>query len=134
MRLPHRVVADYDLDRPQVQARRRAQPSGTNNPRLSVHSWKDSVEGLFQCVNPIRWTCGMRVLPERDCGDYSVGAHLFPFRTEKLSPTAPMVLPYRWESRSSPNTTEPFRLSGGLFFCVSATATLTMNFDYDYEL
>ena len=47
----------------------------------------------------------MPVLPKRDCGDYSVGAHLFPFRTEKLSPTAPMVLPYRWESRSSPNTT-----------------------------
>ena len=29
------------------------------------------------------------------------GFHLFPFRTEKLSPTAPMVLP-RWESRSLP--------------------------------
>ena len=29
------------------------------------------------------------------------GVHLFPFRTEKLSPTAPMVLP-RWESRSLP--------------------------------
>ena len=29
------------------------------------------------------------------------GFHLFPFRTEKLSPTAPMVLP-RWESRSPP--------------------------------
>ena len=26
-----------------------------------------------------------------------------------------MVLPYRWESRSSPNTIEPFRMSGGLF-------------------
>ena len=60
--------------------------------------------GFFQCVNPIRWPCQMRGFPKRDCGDYSVGAHLFPFRTEKLSPTAPMVLPYRWESRSSPNT------------------------------
>ena len=29
------------------------------------------------------------------------GFHLFPFRTEKLSPTAPMVLQL-WESRSSP--------------------------------
>ena len=29
------------------------------------------------------------------------GFHLFPFRTEKLSPVTPMVLP-RWESRSPP--------------------------------
>ena len=57
----------------------------------------------------------MRVLPKRDCGDYSVGAHLFPFRTEKLSPTAPMVLPYRWESRSSPNTIALSELTG--LFC-----------------
>ena len=26
-------------------------------------------------------------------GGYSAGVHLFPFRTEKLSPVAPMVLP-----------------------------------------
>ena len=25
--------------------------------------------------------------------------HLFPFRTEKLSPPTPMVLPTKWESR-----------------------------------
>ena len=30
---------------------------------------------------------------QRDCGDDSAGAHLFPFRTEKLRPAAPMVLP-----------------------------------------
>ena len=57
----------------------------------------------------------MPVPPKRDCGDYSVGAHLFPFRTEKLSPTAPMVLPYRWESRSSPNTIEALSETTGLF-------------------
>jgi hypothetical protein len=28
----------------------------------------------------------------KDNGDYSSGDHLFPFRTEKLSPLAPMVL------------------------------------------
>ena len=28
-------------------------------------------------------------------GDYSGGVHLFPFRTEKLSPLAQMVLPER---------------------------------------
>ena len=57
----------------------------------------------------------MRGLPKRDCGDYSVGAHLFPFRTEKLSPTAPMVLPNRWESRSSPNTTALQMILEGFF-------------------
>src|ERR1035437_4157907 len=31
----------------------------------------------------------------------ATGSHLFPFRTEKLSPPAPMVLQWR-ESRSSP--------------------------------
>ena len=62
----------------------------------------------------------MRGLPKRDCGDYSVGAHLFPFRTEKLSPTAPMVLPYRWESRSSPNTIA-LQDSEGLFCFKSRT-------------
>ena len=30
-----------------------------------------------------------------------VGSHLFPFRTEKLSPLTPMVL-RKWESRSPP--------------------------------
>ena len=33
----------------------------------------------------------------------AAGFHLFPFRTEKLSPPAPMVLPARRESRSPPS-------------------------------
>ena len=46
------------------------------------------------------------------------GFHLFPFRTEKLSPTAPMVLRKR-ESRSPPPFTEcPLEQSGGHFFYV----------------
>lgn len=32
----------------------------------------------------------------------AAGFHLFPFRTEKLSPPAPMVLQFLWESRSLP--------------------------------
>ena len=31
--------------------------------------------------------------PLKNIGGYSKGDHLFPFRTEKLSPLAPMVLP-----------------------------------------
>ena len=62
------------------------------------------------------------------------GFHLFPFRTEKLSPTAPMVLRKR-ESRSPPSYFQvealPARLLGGLFvslyrgnaalFCIGPT-------------
>ncbi len=33
----------------------------------------------------------------RSYGDYSSGDHLFPFRTEKLSPLAQMVLHYNVE-------------------------------------
>ena len=69
----------------------------------------------------------MRGLPKRDCGDYSVGAHLFPFRTEKLSPTAPMVLPYRWESRSSPNTIA-LQVPEGLF-CFKSRETRSVKRD-----
>ena len=48
-----RVVADYDLDRPQVQGQRCPQPSGTNDPkafrivRLSRVSSAESAEGYF---------------------------------------------------------------------------------------
>ena len=54
-----------------------------------------------------------RVLPlYKPCTDIQVaivaGFHLFPFRTEKLSPFTPMVL-RKWESRSLPSL-ESFRL------------------------
>ena len=57
------------------------------------------------------------------------GIHLFPFRTEKLSPAAPMVLPNRWESRSSPSPCEglpssaPLPEGGGAFCDFMAHAT-----------
>ena len=71
----------------------------------------------------------IRPIPKRDCGDYSVGAHLFPFRTEKLSPTAPMVLPYRWESRSSPNTIALSVLTG--LFCFKSRETRSVKRDLE---
>ena len=40
------------------------------------------------------------------------GVHPIPFRTRKLSPPAPMVLPRRgWESRSPLNTSDGFFVS-----------------------
>jgi hypothetical protein len=44
-----------------------------------------------------------------------MGNHLLPFRTEKLSPLAPMVLQL-WESRSSPNFSKPRTDDRGFFF------------------
>lgn len=35
----------------------------------------------------------MNTIPNASNGGFSPGVHLFPFRTESLSPGAPMVLP-----------------------------------------
>ena len=59
-----------------------SKPSNTNHPNSSV---RDSI------VCP-----DVREQPKRDIrdifGGYRVGEHLLPFRTEKLSPTSPMIL------------------------------------------
>ena len=61
------------------------------------------------------------MLSNRYSGGYSVGDHLFPFRTEKLSPTAPMVLHTRGRVGRRQLFYKP--LSADLlreaFFCVS---------------
>ncbi len=51
------------------------------------------------------------------------GLHLFPFRTEKLNPRAPMILRKR-ESRSPPPPCAPEsnKLPGALFFCTRPRA------------
>ena len=61
------------------------------------------------------------MLSNRYSGGYSVGDHLFPFRTEKLSPTAPMVLHTRGRVGRrqlfyKPLSTDLLREA---FFCVS---------------
>ena len=47
-------------------------------------------------------------------GGYCNGVHLLPFRTEKLSPLAQMVLPFWWESMSPPSF-KPFVCNEGFF-------------------
>ena len=49
-------------------------------------------------------------------GDYCSGDHLLPFRTEKLSPLAQMVLGFTWESMSLPILIKPHSIEWG-FFC-----------------
>src|ERR1044072_9284403 len=49
-------------------------------------------------------------------GGYSSGDHLFPFRTEKLSPLAQMVLPYKVEEYVAASFTEtPSEMTGFRF-------------------
>ncbi len=61
-------------------------------------------------------------LNKRSYGDYSSGVHLFPFRTESLSPLAQMVLQFLWESMSSPIFFKP-SLTAGFFFALFPPAT-----------
>ena len=64
---------------------------------------------------------------KRDCGGYSAGAHLFPFRTEKLKPAAPMVLPEeggRVGRRPIPHA--PSVKRGGFFLFKSANISVAI--------
>ena len=56
----------------------------------------------------------------RSYGDYSGGDHLFPFRTEKLSPPAQMVLQSLWESMSLPIFYKPGHNWPGFLFKFAA--------------
>ena len=61
MRPPWRAVGDDDVDRPQVGARRRVEPSGTNGPSASVPCADAHRESVFLCLlSPIR------LRPQRD--------------------------------------------------------------------
>ena len=105
MRPPLRAVADDDVDRPQVGAWRHVEPSGTNGPKAGGRAGVCPPPVLEP--SPLLWG-GMCVLPRgvpaaglrsppgsaarETSGGYGAGAHLFPSRTEKLSPAAAMIL------------------------------------------
>ena len=86
-----------------------SKPSSTNCPNFSL------CINFFECTRTptIKWLeianrFVLHVnLTARSCTLYDIqvaivaGFHLFPFRTEKLSPFTPMVL-RKWESRSLP--------------------------------
>ena len=83
-----RAVGDDDVDRPQVGAWRHVEPSGTNGPSASAARAYARRVGR-PCV---RLHPSIRSAPPRDERRQGAGAHLFPFRTEKLSPAAAMIL------------------------------------------
>ena len=100
-----RAQVDHLVDRPQVQARRRAQPSGTNSPSSSHPRWKAP-----SAMRHLRSVPAMRPPGSPRCGvpgrlhtseprgsaprerDHRGGDHPVPSRTRQLSPPSPRVL------------------------------------------
>ena len=103
-------------------------PSGTNHPKLA--RLLGGRPGVRRAGRQARAACLQAVCqshtPEaparRDCGGYSVWAHLFPFRTEKLKQTAPMVLPEEGGRVGRRPIPQPPH-TRGLFFALTAIRT-----------
>ena len=119
-----RAVGDDHVDRPEVQARRRASrpvlmarrlPAGPQarracRPRGGALPAPRLAPPLLLAARAVRRHAFLVAI--------AAGLHLFPSRTEKLSPPAPMVLPLVGrESRSPPLSAPPEpQGSGGAFF------------------
>jgi hypothetical protein len=59
-------------------------------------------------------------------GDYSGGVHLFPFRTEKLSPPAQMVLQLNVGEYVVASFLKPEEFSSGFFLSLSQLVPLNL--------
>ena len=135
MRHPRRAVVDDHVDRPQVEAQRCVEPSGTNCPRACASPRE--IRGARPSAAVMRAGRGNPKLKKTACmcppclsllrkallgdrsGGYCAGAHLFPFRTEKLSPAAPMILhPCGKVGRRPPLTKTLTLLASGFFVCI----------------
>lgn len=119
-----RAVGDDHVDRPEVQARRRA-----SRPVLMARRLPAGPQARRACrprggALPAPRLAPPLLLAARAVRRHAfpvaiaAGLHLFPSRTEKLSPPAPMVLPLVGrESRSPPLSAPPEpQGSGGAFF------------------
>ena len=80
MRLPNRGVGDYDVDRREAQRRRRQSRPVLIPRNLSRASERAPSGDLSSDI--------IAAAEES-------GTHLYPFRTEKLSPSSPMVLAHQ---------------------------------------
>ena len=107
----HRVVLDEDVDRRQVYVWRHTQPSRTNSPSslpsvqeilcgaftvaaFKLNVFSSSLIGLVDCIYcPYVFLFPNVIVVIRHTQVALAPVfHLFPSRTEKLSPGAPMVL------------------------------------------
>ena len=122
-----RAVGDDHVDRPEVQARRRA-----SRPVLMARRLPAGPQARRACrprggalpaprLAPLLLSAARLRAVRRHAFPVAIaaGLHLFPSRTEKLSPPAPMVLPLVGrESRSPPLSAPPEpQGSGRAFFC-----------------
>ena len=83
MRLPYRVVGDYHVDRQDVQGQQWFERTCTNGPKSFFHGKLAYEEDIF-FLGSLKLYIAVAI---------ATGNRLFPFRTEKLSPSSPMVLP-----------------------------------------
>ena len=90
MRFPKRklirAVEDYHVDRTEVEAQQCVELTGTNRPR----TWQLTSVARARCV--VLEVSGIRRLQSVSVA-IAEGRHPVPYRTRKLSPPAPMVLP-----------------------------------------
>ena len=88
MRFPYRVVGDYHVDRPQVYRQKCQSRAVLIARRLQYENFRP-----FECLS----LGDIRGKPRTDIIQVvtATGIHLFPFRTEKLSPFTPMILLYQ---------------------------------------
>lgn len=123
-----RAQVDHLVDRPQVQARRRAQPSGTNSPSSSHPRLKHRARCVIFCPCP---PCGRQGRPgqgflagfiEKPRGsaprerDHRGGDHPVPSRTRQLSPPSPRVLQRKAAGGQG------VALAEGAFLCLRGSA------------
>ena len=102
-----RAVVDDHVDRPQVGALRDVEPSGTNGPEGLPGRTIQMSAGALRKMATRRGSNADKTVPlsfpvhagrhtavsrGRDKWRSCAGAHLFPSRTEKLSPAAAMIL------------------------------------------
>ena len=66
MRPPWRAVGDDDVDRPQVGARRRVEPSGTNGPSASAQCARTTGTGAHRVESSLCPLSPLRSRPQRD--------------------------------------------------------------------
>ena len=130
MRRPQRAAVDDRVDRPQVEAQRCVEPSGTNCPRACAappcgarahppprRAARGPVCGTYR--DGLLRRLSFPLLGRRlTRGGYCAGAHLFPFRTEKLSPAAPMILHQCGKVGRRPPTTRTLTLTSVGVFCL----------------
>ena len=119
MRFPYRVVADYHVDRLQVyrqkcQSRAILIARRLHTIQFSFSSLTVFLSTIYRLINAVERKLIKVVI--------ATGIHLFPFRTEKLSPFTPMILLYQVGKWVAANFKKPHQLRLMRLFSLAAIA------------